>query len=131
MARQRLKIERDSQALTAISYLLRTQDFPRSEEFWGEVYSEIGFKERFRELTDNFEGGRVDPTGVNDWCEKYLDKSQWSKLKTALRMKRHRSTPANRHVQVTLTGTAYDLLKSLADKEGCTLSEVIEIKMSP
>ncbi|WP_108653138.1 hypothetical protein [Dongshaea marina] len=108
--------------MRAFSYLLDTSKHPRADEFWGDETQSGHFDERFKGLR---EIGYESPQELNIWCECYLNRLQWRRLKTMLRMKRHRK--AAQPVTISINQDAYKILKGVADKEGCTLSEAIEI----
>lgn len=62
---------------------------------------------------------------LNKWCELWLKKAQWTQMKNAIRAARKRSRGVDTKT-ITLTQNAWFILDYHAQKENCTLSEVIE-----
>lgn len=65
---------------------------------------------------------------LNAWCELWLDSMQWQQLKNAVRAARRRAR-VDDMVSVTLSRNAWGILSYWADKDGCTLSEIIERRL--
>jgi len=63
---------------------------------------------------------------LNQWCEKYLSRTEWMKLKSAIRKRRERFRRSDEHKTVTLTSKAHRLLSQLAKRDNVTLSETLE-----
>jgi len=66
---------------------------------------------------------------LNIWCEHWLKKTQWTQMKNAIRAARKRARGVDTKT-VTLTQNAWFILDYYAQKDSCTLSEVIERKLS-
>jgi len=66
---------------------------------------------------------------LNKWCELWLRKVQWTQMKNAIRAARKRSHGIDTKT-ITLTQNAWFILDYHAQKENCTLSEVIERKLT-
>lgn len=66
---------------------------------------------------------------LNKWCELWLKKAQWTQMKNAIRAARKRSRGVDTKT-ITLTQNAWFILDYHAQKENCTLSEVIERKLT-
>jgi|APSaa5957512535_1039671.scaffolds.fasta_scaffold04481_5 hypothetical protein len=64
---------------------------------------------------------------LNDWSEKYLDSSQWQKMKGALRARRHKIENYGETKRVDMDEVAHRMLKDLSKHHGVTLSKVIRI----
>lgn len=69
-----------------------------------------------------------DASALNRWCELWLKKVQWTQMKNAIRAARKRSRGVDTKT-ITLTQNAWFILDYHAQKENCTLSEVIEQKL--
>ncbi|MDX1695054.1 MAG: hypothetical protein R3208_14910 [Ketobacteraceae bacterium] len=64
---------------------------------------------------------------LNAWCDHYLSPRLFSRFQAAIRKGRQRRKEnLARKKQVTLTPAAWNILRTIADKEGLELSEVIE-----
>ena len=61
---------------------------------------------------------------LNAWCEKWLDAGRWQQLKNAIKSYRRRKS-GTRIARVDLTREAWRVLKTLAEHEKITMSEVI------
>jgi len=72
---------------------------------------------------------RDDANALNRWCELWLKKAQWTQMKNAIRAARKRSRGVDTKT-ITLTQNAWFILDYHAQKENCTLSEVIERKLT-
>jgi len=70
-----------------------------------------------------------DALSLNDWCQNWLKKEQWKQMKNAIRAARKRSHGVETKT-VTLTHAAWFILDYHAQQNQCTLSEVIERKLS-
>ncbi len=66
---------------------------------------------------------------LNRWCETWLMAAEWTQLKNAVRASRRRAKKPEIKT-VTLSHNAWSLLNYVANKENCTLSEVIEHHLS-
>jgi len=62
---------------------------------------------------------------LNAWCETWLYEALWTQLKNAIRASRRRAR-VDDMVSVTLSRNAWGLLSYWAERENCTLSEIIE-----
>jgi macrodomain Ter protein organizer (MatP/YcbG family) len=68
------------------------------------------------------------PEKLQAWCDDYLTKDQWDKMRNAIRVERKRSKDykTNRQkIRVDLDWLAWQRLSSMAEEEGRTLSEMI------
>jgi macrodomain Ter protein organizer (MatP/YcbG family) len=66
-----------------------------------------------------------DADQLNGWCEQWFATREWTQMKNAIRAARRRANdPAVK--TVTLSQNAWFILSRLAEKEGCTMSEIIE-----
>lgn len=95
----------------------------RKGEEWGSWYPTDDFdtNEAARRA---FQSAR-DEEDLTRWGEKYLDLGQWQQLKSAIRQRRRRAKyPDVRNV--TLTKQAHWILSAIAERDGVTLSQVIE-----
>jgi len=70
-----------------------------------------------------------EPSSLNDWCQNWLKKEHWKQMKNAIRAARKRSHGVETKT-VTLTHNAWFILDFHAQKNHCTLSEVIEQQLS-
>jgi macrodomain Ter protein organizer (MatP/YcbG family) len=67
---------------------------------------------------------------LNAWAEKYLDRLAWQRLKNAVRQGRRRAKrPEVKNV--VLTHKAWVYLSDLSQRDGVTLSEVVEKYLHP
>ena len=71
-----------------------------------------------------------DISGINSWCEEYLDKAQWKKLKgsvRAYRLKLKREDDITIDVKrIAIKVPIYERLKALADERNEGLNETVE-----
>ncbi|MCK5663021.1 MAG: hypothetical protein KAI17_06020 [Thiotrichaceae bacterium] len=96
--------------------------FPRPD------MSEMGHNSQvhdaFREIKPN------DPEALNDFCEKYLDKGQWHKMKTSIRayrLKLKRRDDLTIDVKrISVKIPTYDKLKALSDERNEPMNDTIE-----
>lgn len=65
---------------------------------------------------------------LNRWCETWLRSEEWTQLKNAVRASRRRAKQPDIKT-VTLSRNAWEILTYYADRDGVTLSEVIERKL--
>jgi len=65
---------------------------------------------------------------LNAWCEQWLDTTHWTQLKNAVRAARKRARTDDA-VSVTLSRNAWGILSYWAEKDACTLSQVIEQRL--
>ena len=63
---------------------------------------------------------------LNDWCEKYLSGTEWTKLKTSIRKRRERKARKGEIESVSISRKAYALLKKLSTRDNVTYSEALE-----
>jgi macrodomain Ter protein organizer (MatP/YcbG family) len=63
---------------------------------------------------------------TNAWCEKYLNRKEWERLKTAIRKRRERWSRYNDLKSITISARAHQLLSNLAKRDEVTFSEVLE-----
>ncbi|WP_108650912.1 hypothetical protein [Dongshaea marina] len=146
MAKPKFRIGGDDY-FQAKLYLDRTQRGERAEKFWGarglfeEELAPLFKEQAFRgpALSKDLEMGseqwrseynRLRPLAAEQltlWCEKHLNSEQWRKLKTSLRVARARKTSCRDDVQITLKRPSYITLSLLAELEGCSLSETIDL----
>ncbi len=76
----------------------------------------------------NFEQLGEDIESLNGWCETWLGSREWTQMKNAIRAARMRARE-HETKSVTLSRNAWAILDYWAEKEGCTLSEVIERRL--
>jgi len=65
---------------------------------------------------------------LNVWCEAWLDRNRWTQLKNAVRAARKRAR-SNDDISVTLSRKSWGILSYWAERDGCTLSTVIEQRL--
>jgi len=65
---------------------------------------------------------------LNAWCEQWLDASHWRQLKNAVRAARKRAR-GDDTISVTLSRKAWGILSYWAERDGGTLSSVIEQRL--
>ena len=65
---------------------------------------------------------------LNAWCEAWLDRARWTQLKNAVRAARKRAR-SDEGVSVTLSRKSWGILSYWAERDGCTLSAVIEQRL--
>lgn len=71
------------------------------------------------------EGLDYDAGQLNSWCEAWFSTREWTQMKNAIRAARRRAgEPAVK--TVTLSHNAWFILSHLAERQGCTMSEIIE-----
>lgn len=63
---------------------------------------------------------------LNEWCEKYLTSTDWSRLKSAIRKRRERMQHFDEQKTVTVSARSHDLLSKIAQRDNVTYSEVLE-----
>jgi len=66
---------------------------------------------------------------LNAWCEAWLDRARWTQLKNAVRAARKRAKSDDDGVSVTLSRKSWGILSYWAERDGCTLSVVIEQRL--
>lgn len=83
------------------------------------------------QAAEEYETAKRDVVTLNAWCERWLTDSQWTQLKNAVRAarKRARDLTRDKPVSVTLSRRAWRILHDLAERDGATLSELIEQKL--
>ena len=128
MARPKYKIQNRDDASYAISYLFRKMEdenrffFPYSgnDNSWSKNNDA---EQELKKAVD-------DPCAVNTWCEKHLNKKQWSQLKNSIRIARlrqHRKHNYSKSIKrVDLSVTAHNYLSILSKSNGISHSDVIE-----
>lgn len=95
-------------------------------DFRGEIELLDNSPEReFRELREE---KRKDnrARGLNAWCEKYLDSTEWTKLKAAIRKRRERLERYSELKTVTISSKAFELLVKLSARDKVTYSDALE-----
>jgi macrodomain Ter protein organizer (MatP/YcbG family) len=116
MARERYRVTKRDRSMVA-SYIERKL---ATDAYW--VESEAARRE--------FQGLSRDEVALNGWCEKWLSGEQWGQLKDSLRAARKRvadqTGDRNPPVHVTLSRSAWMMLRDLAKRDGVTLSEFLE-----
>jgi len=65
---------------------------------------------------------------LNDWCEHWLGSREWTQMKNAIRASRMRARE-HETKSVTLSRNAWGILDYWAEKDACTLSQVIENRL--
>ena len=60
------------------------------------------------------------------WCEKYLTKAEWLKLKSAVRKRRERWAMHDEVKTITISLKAHQLLSRIATRDNVTFSDVLE-----
>ncbi len=121
MARSRFTITRQDKtaALAYLSNKLRDPYWP-SADTARQVKAERQYKGAKRELVT-----------LNAWCEKWLDSTQWTQLKNAIRAARKRTADLQRDPpkSVTLSHKAWRIISDLAKRDEVTLSALIEDRL--
>ena len=67
---------------------------------------------------------------LNVWCEKYLSKSDWRRLKTAVRKRRERWRRSEETKTVTISAKGHKLLKQVSKRDKVTFSQALELYIS-
>ena len=67
---------------------------------------------------------------LNVWCEKYLSKSDWRRLKTAVRKRRERWRRSDETKSVTISAKAHKLLTQVSIRVDVTFSHALEHYLS-
>lgn len=80
----------------------------------------------FQLIEENGIGNRTEK--LNRWCETWLTSDEWTQLKNAIRASRRRARQPETKT-VTLSRNAWEILAYYADRDGVTLSEVVERKL--
>jgi macrodomain Ter protein organizer (MatP/YcbG family) len=121
MARERYTIT-DEDLGFAVSYLSRKL----KDGYW---LSDDVSRETKAERA--YEKAKRDAVTLTEWGEKWLSSSQWTQLKNAVRAARRRQADLSRDPpkHVTLSHRAWLMLHELAERDGVTLSELIEKKL--
>lgn len=65
------------------------------------------------------------------WCETWLRKEDWARLKTTIRAKRHNAEKSKEKKNINVEYNAWLKLSSLANAWDCTLSEAIDKLATP
>ena len=63
---------------------------------------------------------------LNVWCERYLSKADWRRLKTAVRKRRERWRRSEETKTVTLSAKAHKLLTQISKRDTVTFSQALE-----
>ena len=63
---------------------------------------------------------------LNVWCERYLSKADWRRLKTAVRKRRERWRRSEETKTVTLSAKAHRLLTQISKRDTVTFSQALE-----
>ena len=121
MARERYTITREDWGF-AERYLSRKLQ----DGYW---FSEDVSEETKAERADK--KAKRDPVTLNKWCEEWLSSEHWTQLKNAIRAARRRKADLTREApkHVTLSRRAWSMLHDLAERDGITLSEYLEVKL--
>ncbi|MBB5349564.1 hypothetical protein JWG42_14245 [Desulfoprunum benzoelyticum] len=64
-------------------------------------------------------------SGIQSWCEKWLNEEQWKQLLVALRAKRKRENDQVRKRNITLDNKAWRILSTLAKRDKVTMSQFL------
>ncbi len=67
---------------------------------------------------------------LNVWCERYLSKADWRRLKTAVRKRRERWRRSEETKTVTLSAKAHNLLTQVSKRDNVTFSQALEHYLS-
>ena len=67
---------------------------------------------------------------LNVWCEKYLSKSDWHRLKTAVRKRRERWRRSEETKTVTISAKSHKLLTQVSKRDNVTFSQALEHYLS-
>jgi uncharacterized protein len=65
-------------------------------------------------------------SSLNSWCEKFLNTSEWTKLKTCIRKRRERRSRIGEQRTVSISDKAFKLLKKIAKRDNVTYTETLE-----
>ena len=78
-----------------------------------------------------YQKAKRDAVTLTAWGEEWLSGAQWTQLKNAVRAARRRQADLSRDPpkHVTLSHRAWLILHELAERDGVTLSELIEKKL--
>jgi hypothetical protein len=68
---------------------------------------------------------------IQCWCEAHFDKETWDRLRSALRQRAHKEQAGRYARTITLSEKAHRVLATVAQHEGCTLSQAIERHLGP
>lgn len=63
---------------------------------------------------------------LQTWCDQYLSKAGWSKMRIAVRKRRQRWAQVDETKTITISVQAHNLLRQLAERDQVTFSEVLE-----
>lgn len=63
---------------------------------------------------------------LQNWCDRFVSKSSWSKLRIAVRKRRQRWNRVDETKTVTISIQAYNLLRRISERDQATFSEVLE-----
>jgi len=67
---------------------------------------------------------------LNVWCERYLSKADWHRLKTAVRKRRERWRRSEETKTVTLSAEAHRLLAQISKRDTVTFSKALEYHLA-
>ena len=124
MPRHRYRITQDD-AMTVWNWL----DKKLEDYEWS---SDNGWEDRYQ-VKQEFQGLEArwrDPEALNAWAEKWLNREQWKQLQNVVRAQRKRKLDrvdrSRKPVSITVAPQAHHLLRSIAEHDRVTLSQVIE-----
>jgi hypothetical protein len=121
MARERYTIT-DGDLGFAVSYLSRKlqSDYWLSDDVSRETKAQRAYR-----------AAKRDAVTLTAWGEEWLSSAQWTQLKNAVRAARRRQADLSRNPpkHVTLSHRAWLILHELAERDGVTLSELIEKRL--
>jgi len=67
---------------------------------------------------------------LNVWCERYLSKADWRRLKSAVRKRRERWRRSDETKTVTISAKAHKLLTQVSNRDDVTFSQTLEHYLS-
>lgn len=63
---------------------------------------------------------------ANSWCETYLSRADWQKLKTAVRKRRERWRRNDEIKTITISAKAHNMLTQISTRDDVTFSQALE-----
>ncbi|MDV6345456.1 hypothetical protein [Nitrosomonas sp. Is37] len=115
------------------NYIIRQQDKNAAVSF---IDNQIASNSHWLTMDDTqrlgaeleYQNVRHDSIALNEWCQKWLNETQWVQLKNAISIARdqiesQKYRPPLKTIGITYT--AWQILSELAKHDGVTLSEVI------
>ncbi|GAB5406873.1 MAG: hypothetical protein Aurels2KO_51040 [Aureliella sp.] len=87
---------------------------------------EAAIHDEFHEATQTRGGKKKRAEALNEWCETYLTRAEWSRLNTNVRKRRQRLSRYNDYASVTISARSHELLQKLSSRDNVTFSEVLE-----